>query len=369
MLPQSPGPRTSNILLLDAIPEEALERLKKTFGGVHESFEPLPEGQLARLVSEYQVVLLSRESSDCILTKEVLQSAHRLLAVGFFGILTNQVDTATANAMGIPVFTAPYQQQNSICEMVIALIVLLSRQIGDRSIENHKGIWNKTSTNCHEVRGKTLGIVGYGHAGSQLGVMAEALSLRVVFYDRLGLMPIGRAQPMESMEKLLETSDFVSLHIASTSDNDLMFGAEQFAKMKQGSYLINTSHCSAVDLTALENGLRSERLAGCALDVFPTSDPAAFATLSEMRNVILTPSIAANTVEACGRKTHEVSTCIERYLRDGTTTGSLDFPNVIGRPLSQGICRIACIHKNVRGVLRVYAYSFRKSTIFCLLTM
>ncbi|KAI8908997.1 D-isomer specific 2-hydroxyacid dehydrogenase [Gorgonomyces haynaldii] len=254
--------------------------------------------------------------------------------------------------MGIPVFTAPYQHQTSVSEMVISYIVLLARQIGDRSREIHTGEWNKTSNNCHEVRGKTLGLVGYGHCGSQLGVMAEALSLRVIFYDVVSLMPIGRAEPVSSLNELLEQADYVVLNISKTPENNKLFGKEQFQKMKSSSYFINVSYGDAVDEQALADALKSGHLAGAALDTVTATNGKFESPLVGLKNVILTPGIASYTIDSFVRIVSEVCESIVRYIKEGTTTGAVNFPSVAGWKLAPGNCRILCIHYNVRGVLR-----------------
>jgi D-3-phosphoglycerate dehydrogenase len=204
------------------------------------------------------------------------------------------------------------------------------------------------------VRGKTLGIVGYGHVGSQLGVMAESLSLRVLFYDILAIMPIGRAEPRASLQELLAESDYVALNISSTTENDFIFGKKELGWMKPGSYLINVSYGNAVDQDALAEAIRSGQLAGAAMDVFPQGPKKGSFTcpLQGLPNVLLTPGIAGDTKEARLRIVQEVTSHIVRYIRDGTTTGAVNFPNIAGWPLKQDNRRIICMHRNVRGVLK-----------------
>ncbi|KAJ3029243.1 hypothetical protein HK097_005826, partial [Rhizophlyctis rosea] len=254
------------VLLLDPLPLPALRTFEAAHYEVDSHFEDLSEADLVRKIGDYNVVVLERTKTEGILTDEVLRSAHRLLAIGVLSDTSEQVHWATARSMGIPVFTAPYQRYYSAAEMIISSIVLLSRQVLDRSKECHKGEWQKTATHCHEVRGKTLGIVGYGHVGSQVGVLAEALSLKVIFYDSVALMPIGRAQPVDSLDALLAQSDFVALNVPASPDNVKMIGKEQLEKMKEGSYLINASFGEAVDLEALSESLTSSHLYGAAID-------------------------------------------------------------------------------------------------------
>lgn len=249
--------RSNRVLLLDPLPQESINAFIGQDFAVDECFDPISEAELVKLIQEYNVVCLCREEEDVILTDEVLRSAHRLLAIGVFGVISNQIDIRAAQIMGIPIFTAPYQHQTSVAELIISNIVLLSRQIGDRSKEIHQGNWQKTSNKCTEVRGKTLGLVGYGHVASQLGVMAESLSIKVQFYDTVSLMPIGNAEAT-SLDNLLATSDFVALNVTQVSDNTGLFGKELFNKMKKGSFLINTSFGNAVPL--LNNSRLTTRL-------------------------------------------------------------------------------------------------------------
>ncbi|KAJ2998420.1 hypothetical protein HDV02_004535 [Globomyces sp. JEL0801] len=334
---------------------------------VVECFDDLSEPELVKKISDFHVVCLSREKDECILTEEVLRSANRLLAIGVFGSLSNQVDMDTAQLMGIPVFTAPFQHQHSVAELVISQLILLSRQIGDRSKEIHQGEWQKTSNDCHEVRSKTLGIVGYGHAGSQLGVMAEALSIKVIFYDLMALMPIVT---VSSVDELLAQSDFVSLHVTCHPDNKHLIGKEQLLKMKKGIDL-------KVDHEALAEVIKSGHLGGAAIDVFPDSDTPVKSNskftspLQNLRNVILTPAYSKKderTTESAQRVGSEITNSVVRYINDGTTSGSMNFPSVATWQLQKGHSRIICMHRNVRGVLReidniLSAYNVRKQVL------
>ncbi|KAJ3314691.1 hypothetical protein HDV04_005697 [Boothiomyces sp. JEL0838] len=343
------------VLLLDPLPEGSTSHFDLQHYQVDECFAPLTEGELVKKLSDYHVVCLSRDSDEPILTEDVLRSAHKLLAIGVFGQLSHQIDMETAQLMGIAVFTAPYQHQASVAELIISKIVLLSRQIGDKSREIHRKEWNKTSNNCNEVRGKTLGIVGYGHIGSQLGVMAEALSMRVIFYDTLALMPIGRAQPVNSLNELLEQSDYVSISISSETENKNLIGKGQIQKMKKGAYLLNHSYGHAVDLDALAEAIKSGHLRGAGIDVFPEEPVKSKefkSVLQNVFNVILTPHYAPNTIETSIRIGSEVTLSIVKYIKDGTTSGSVNFPSISASEVKPGHCRILSMHRNVRGVLR-----------------
>ncbi|KAJ1569566.1 hypothetical protein HK405_001830 [Cladochytrium tenue] len=263
--------------------------------------------------------------------------------------------------MGIPVFTAPFQHQNAIAELCISFIVLLARKIGDRSKEIHSGEWNKVSANCYEVRGKTLGIVGYAHLGGQLGVMAEAMGMRVVFWDEQAVMPIGRAESKPSVDAVLASSDFLVLNVEAAPENVGLIGKKELALMKKGSYLINPSFGDAsdfeVDIPALADALTSGHLEGAAIDAEPSGGAApgdALAPLQGLKNVILTPSLSLhNTRESEIRIAHEVATLVAHYLQRGSTIGASNFPSIASSwPLSENTRRICNVHRNVRGVLR-----------------
>ncbi|KAJ3203854.1 hypothetical protein HDU67_009896 [Dinochytrium kinnereticum] len=331
-------------------------------GRVDVCTEHLSEAELVKRVSDYNILCLRDDREEQYLTDEVLQGAIRLLAVGVFGRSMHCVDLETAQAMGIPVFSAPFQHQGSVSEIIISYIVLLARQIGDRSKEIHTGEWNKISKGCNEVRGKTLGIVGYGQVGSQLGVMAEALSLRVIFYDTVNLMPIGRAEQKLTLDDVLAESDFVAINVSPLVENDKMIAAPQFAKMKKGSFLINTSYGDAVDLDALADAVKSGHLAGAAIDVFPQSQSPKSrkdrfeSVLLGLPNVILTPHIGDMTIEADHRVGFEVASAISRFISEGATVGAANFPSVAAWPLKVGSRRILNMHWNKRGVLQEIDY-------------
>ncbi|KAJ3266537.1 hypothetical protein HK104_006107 [Borealophlyctis nickersoniae] len=338
--------KTVKVLLLDPIPSAALRAFHEANYEIEEAFEEMSEGELARRIGEFNIVCIEHTSEDIILTDEVLRSAHRLLAIGVFSQTPSQVDLSTARIMGVPVFTSPYSRFHSVAELMVSSLILLARQVPDRSREIHSGTWNKISTNCYEVRGKTLGIVGYGHVGSQLGVMAEALSLRVIFYDSVALMPIGRASPKNSLEGLLAESDFVALNVSSVPENVKMFGKAQFDMMKPGSYLINASFNEAIDLDALAEAIKSGHLRGAAIDQFPSQPKSNKKTpftnpLQNLPNVILTPAIGDQTEEGKERVAVDVTSSIVRYISDGTTYGAVSFPSIAAWPIKTGMVKIS----------------------------
>lgn len=243
------------------------------------------------------------------LSEKVLREAKNLIVVGCFCIGTNQVDLEYAARHGIAVFNSPFANSRSVAELVIAEIISLARQLGDRSNELHRGTWNKVSSKCWEIRGKTLGIIGYGHIGSQLSVLAEAMGMSVIYYDVLNLMALGTAKQVPTLEILLNEADFVTCHVPELPETKNMIGAAQFEQMKEGSYLINASRGTVVDIPALINASRNGKIAGAALDVYPsepggngdyfTTDLNAWAEdLRSLKNIILTPHIGGSTEEA-----------------------------------------------------------------------
>ncbi|MFP2957946.1 phosphoglycerate dehydrogenase [Myxococcus sp. 1LA] len=284
-----------------------------------------------------------------------LEHAENLLAIGAFCIGTNQVDLTSANTHGIPVFNAPFSNTRSVAEMVIAEIIVLTRQLFDRSREVHTGQWRKVATGSHEVRGKTLGIIGYGHIGSQLGVIAEALGMRVLYFDVMTKLPLGNAQPSVTLEELLGASDFVTLHVPALPTTRMMMGAEQIAQMKKGACLINASRGTVVDIDALARALQSKHLGGAAVDVYPEepeSNSDGFVTaLQGLPNVVLTPHIGGSTEEAQASIGKEVATSLLKYFKAGASTGAVNFPH-IEAPLIPGTHRILNVHRNIPGVLR-----------------
>lgn len=323
------------VLLLDPLPESTLTAFELAYFQVSECFEDLTEGQLAHKISDYHIICLKNR----IVSDEVLKSAHRLLAIGVFGQHASSVDIVAAQSMGIPVFTAPYQHQHSVAEFIIASIVLLARNVADQSRQIHDGVWNKASKGCHEIRNKTLGIVGYGNVGSQLGVLAEALSLRVIFYDNQSIMPIGRAEPMDSLSELLELSDFVSINVSSTPENSNLFSKAEFKKMKPSSFLLNSSYGNAVDLDALAVCIKSGHIAGASIDVFP-DNYRKIHCLRDIPNVILSDGLASNTVECSTRIVQEVTKSIVHYIANGSTVGAVNYPSIAAWPLKHGTRRV-----------------------------
>ena len=292
--------------------------------------------------------------SRTLLTEAVLAQAPKLVAIGAFCIGTNQIDLVAAMRRGIPVFNAPFSNTRSVAELVLAEIIMLMRGIPLKNAEQHRGGWVKSAANSYEVRGKTLGIVGYGHIGTQIGVLAEQLGMSVAFYDVEVKLPLGNARQVGTLDELLAMSDVVSLHVPETPQTVNMIGAAQFARMKPGSHFINASRGTVVDIDALTAVLDSGHLHGAAIDVFPVepqgNDSAFESPLVRFDNVILTPHIGGSTGEAQANIGREVSAKLLRYSNNGSTVSAVNFPEV-ALPEHTGRTRLLHIHRNVPGVM------------------
>lgn len=340
------------ILLLENIHPSARDMLAAEGLIVETASSALKEEELHKRLQGVSILGIRSKTQ---VRASVLKDAKDLLAVGAFCIGTNQIDLDAANVAGVPVFNAPFSNTRSVAELIIAEIVVLARQLGDRSREVHTGAWKKVAQGCFEVRGKTLGIIGYGHIGSQVGVLAEAMGMRVLSYDVRTTMAIGNAHALDSLDELLAQSDFVTLHVPETPLTKNMIGRAQIAKMRPGSYLLNASRGTVVEIDALADALKSKHLAGAAVDVYPEepeSNSDGFVTqLQGLPNVILTPHVGGSTEEAQAAIGKEVAISILRYLRQGTTTGSVNVPQA-ELPRAPNAHRLVNMHKNVPGVLR-----------------
>jgi D-3-phosphoglycerate dehydrogenase len=312
----------------------------------------LSEAELATKVRDVHVLGIRSKTQ---ITPRVLDEGRRLLAIGAFCIGTNQIATAHATRAGVPAFNAPFSNTRSVAELIIAEIVMLSRHLGDRLREVHAGQWRKLAVGSHEVRGHTVGIVGYGHIGSQIGVLAEAFGMRVVFYDIAAKLPMGNNRSCAKLEELLAISDFVTLHVPETPQTKNMIGQAELAAMKKGACLLNASRGTVVQIDALADALRAGHVGGAAVDVYPAepeSNSDGFESdLRGLPNVILTPHIGGSTEEAQEAIGKEVSTALMKYINTGATTGSVNFP-LVELATSPGAHRILNIHRNVPGVLR-----------------
>lgn len=340
------------ILLAENIHPVAHEMLKSEGFSVEGVKHALTEAELISRAKDVHVLGIRSKTR---VTKAYLDSTTRLLSIGCFCIGTNQVDLSAARLKGTSVFNAPFSNTRSVAEFVLAEIVMLSRKISDRSQSLHLGKWDKTATGCFEVRGKTLGIVGYGHIGSQVGILAESFGMKVIYYDIVTKMPLGNCRQVPKLEELLSQSDFVTLHVPETQQTKNMISAPQLAKMKKVSYLINASRGSVVDLESLKTALEKQSLSGAAIDVFPeepeSNDQPFLSSLQKMPNVILTPHIAGSTEEAQEKIGIEAATAITRFINNGSTSGAVNFPQV-DLPVHEESHRILNVHKNVPGVLK-----------------
>ena len=288
------------------------------------------------------------------LTAEMIEAAPKLIAVGCFCIGTNQVDLNAAKARGIPVFNAPFSNTRSVAELVLGEILLLMRNVPRANAEVHRGVWNKSATGSHEVRGKKLGIIGYGHIGSQLSIIAESLGMDVYFYDIENKLPLGNAKQVRSLEELLSSCDVVSLHVPELPSTKNLMNAERIAQLKQGAILINAARGTVVDIDALAQALKDGKIHGAAIDVFPI-EPASIneefvSPLREFDNVILTPHIGGSTAEAQENIGFEVAGKFVKYSDNGSTLSSVNFPEV-SLPEHEGTKRLLHIHENRPGIL------------------
>jgi D-3-phosphoglycerate dehydrogenase len=340
------------VLLLENIHESAQELLAEQGFSVERVTSALPEQELKKRVADVHYLGIRSKTQ---VTAAILAEAKELIGLGCFCIGTNQVDLVTAGRRGVPVFNAPFSNTRSVAEMVLAEIIMLSRQLGDRSREVHEGRWRKVSVGSFEVRGKTLGIIGYGHIGRQVGVLCEALGMRIVFYDRAVKLPMGNNKACNSLEELFSESDFVTVHVPATKETNEMIGATEIGQMKHGSYLINAARGNIVKIPALVAALKSGQLSGAAIDVFPEEPESNVDTfksdLQNLPNVILTPHIGGSTGEAQASIGREVATSLLRFAFTGATMGAVNFPQ-IEMPRDKDTVRILNVHRNVPGVLR-----------------
>jgi D-3-phosphoglycerate dehydrogenase len=340
------------VLLLEGIHERAVENFARHgYTTIERQAKALAGEELkAALAAVHFVGIRSRTR----LTAEAMAGARNLMAVGAFCIGTNQIDLDAAMMRGIPVFNAPFSNTRSVAELVLAEIVFLLRGIPAKNAQLHRGVWGKSADDAREVRGKTLGIVGYGNIGSQLSVMAEALGMEVCFYDVATRLPLGNARLLPTLDQLLERADVVTLHIPETPLTQGMMGSDQFARMKPGSVFINASRGTVVDIEAAARALESRHLGGAAFDVFPRepqgNEEEFLSPLRRFENVILTPHIAGSTVEAQANIGTEVSEKLVRYSDNGSTISAVNFPEV-SLPEHPGSHRLLHIHHNVPGVL------------------
>ncbi len=340
------------VLLLEGVSKTALDTFA-TAGYTNIEFheKSLPNDELKRRIADAHLIGIRSRSQ---LTADVFTHAKKLIAVGCYCIGTNQVDTAAAAALGIPVFNAPYSNTRSVAELVIAEAILLARGIPQKNAQCHRGGWAKSAAGSVEVRGKVLGVVGYGHIGTQIGVLAESLGMQVLYHDIESKLTLGNSRAAQSLDDLLARADIVTLHVPETPQTKWMIGAAELARMKPGAMLINAARGTVVDIDALAAALKSGHLGGAAIDVFPVepkgNDDAFVSPLIGMDNVILTPHVGGSTLEAQDNIGIEVAAKMVRYSDNGSTLSAVNFPEVSlpGHPHSQ---RLLHIHQNVPGVL------------------
>jgi len=345
--------KTARALLLEGVNDSAVDLFRAAGFTNLERLTKALDGDALRQAMKGVSLLGIRSRTQ--LTEDVLASADQLLAVGCFSVGTNQVDLLAARRRGIPVFNAPFSNTRSVAELVIGEIVMLLRKIFSRSVAAHEGGWDKSATGSREVRGRTLGIIGYGNIGSQLSTLAEAMGMRVIYFDRTDKLRHGNTEPVERLEELLAQSDVVSLHVPETPETAGMIGEKQLRLMRPGSFLINNSRGTVVDLDALAGALRDGHIAGAAVDVFPvepSSNSDRFRSpLQGLANVILTPHVGGSTEEAQERIGGEVARKLVDYFVTGSTMGAVNFPEVQLHLRPSGV-RFSHVHRNVPGMLR-----------------
>lgn len=339
-------------LLLEGIHQSAIDTLKAAgYENIEAISGSLPEEELKTKIADAHFIGIRSRTH---LTAEVFDCAKKLIAVGCFCIGTNQVDLQAACERGIIVFNAPYSNTRSVAELVLAEAILLLRGIPEKNIVCHRGGWLKSATNSFEIRGKTLGIIGYGSIGTQLSILAEGLGMQVIFHDVVNKLSLGNAKPADSLQDLLATADIVTLHVPELPSTKWMIGEKEIRQMKPGSILINASRGTVVEIEALANAIKDKHLSGAAIDVFPTeprSNKDEFQSpLRGLDNVILTPHIGGSTMEAQKNIGVEVAEKLIKYSDNGSSITAVNFPEV-ALPSQTNIHRILHVHQNIPGVM------------------
>jgi D-3-phosphoglycerate dehydrogenase len=351
------------ILLLEGLHQSAVQSFKNQgYSNIEYLKTSLPEDELIERIKDAHFIGIRSRTQ---LTEKVLEAAGKLVAIGCFCIGTNQVDLTAALKRAIPVFNAPFSNTRSVAELVLGQIIMLLRGIPQRNAAAHRGEWQKTANNSFEARGKTLGIIGYGHIGTQLSIMAENIGMRVQFYDIEDKLVLGNATQV-NFGTLLKTSDVISLHVPETPQTKNMVGEAELELMKPGSILINASRGTVVDIDALTEALHSKKLAGAAIDVFPVepkgNDEEFISPLRTFDNVILTPHIGGSTQEAQENIGFEVAGKMVKYSDNGSTLSAVNFPEV-SLPEHKGRSRLLHVHKNQPGVLTKINEAFARLNI------
>lgn len=340
------------ILLLESVHPAAIQLFKSAgYTDIESLTGSVSEYELMERISKVHILGIRSKTQ---ITDAVLQKADKLIALGAFCIGTNQIQMKAARSRGLAVFNSPFSNTRSVAELVIGLSIMLMRRVFEKSEGAHHGLWLKESQGCFEVRGKTLGIVGYGHIGSQVSVLAEALGMKVIFYDITSRLSLGNAEASRSLDDLLKKSDIITLHVPGTPDTRNLISAQRLKKMKPGAVLINLSRGDVMDVWAVKDAIEKKHLGGLAVDVFPEepkSNKDLFASpLQGLRNVILTPHIGGSTMEAQESIGKDVAGKMIDFIESGSTDGSLTIPE-LSLPVLHDAHRILHIHKNVPGVL------------------
>ncbi len=352
------------ILLLEGVHQSSIETLKaQGYSNIEFLKTSLPESELIEKIKDVHFVGIRSRTQ---LTENVFAHANKLIAVGCFCIGTNQVNLDAAKERGIVVFNAPFSNTRSVAELVLGEILLLIRRVPERSAKAHRGVWDKSAVGSYEARGKTLGIIGYGHIGTQLGIMAENIGMKVKFYDIETKLTLGNAQQVGTLTELLKTSDVISLHVPETPQTQNMMGSAEFEVMKPGAILINASRGTVVDIDALAEALSTKKVSGAAIDVFPVepkSNDEEFETpLRGFDNVLLTPHVGGSTQEAQENIGIEVAGKLAKYSDNGSTLSAVNFPEA-SLPEHTGRSRLLHIHTNQPGVLTKINEAFAKHNI------
>ena len=352
------------ILLLEGLHPSAVETLNDNgYQNIESLKTSLPEGELIEKIKDVHFIGIRSRTQ---LSANVINAASKLVAIGCFCIGTNQVDLGATQARGIPVFNAPFSNTRSVAELVLGQIILLLRGIPEKNAKAHRGEWLKSAIGSYEARGKTLGIIGYGHIGTQLSILAEHLGMRVQFYDIEDKLVLGNSSQVKSLKKLLNTSDVVTLHVPETAQTKDMIGAKEIAQMKDGSILINAARGTIIDIPALVEALEANKLNGVAIDVFPVepkSNTEEFESpLRKFDNVILTPHVGGSTQEAQENIGIEVAGKLAKYSDNGSTLSAVNFPEV-SLPAHTDTSRLLHIHANQPGVLTQINQAFADKQI------
>lgn len=352
------------ILLLEGVHQSAVDTLNAHgYSNIEYLKGALPEEELVEKVKDVHFIGIRSRSQ---LTDKVFDAAQKLVAVGCFCIGTNQVNLTAATERGVAVFNAPYSNTRSVAELVLAEAIILLRGVAEKNAKAHRGEWQKSAVNSYEIRGKKLGIVGYGSIGSQLSVLAESLGMEVYFYDVVTKLPLGNATQIGSMKELLGMCDVISLHVPETASTKDLMGATEFSQMKPGSIFLNAARGTVVDIDALCGVLSEGRLLGAAIDVFPveprTNKDEFISPLREFDNVILTPHVGGSTMEAQENIGYEVAEKLAKYSDNGTSITSVNFPEV-ALPEHPNVHRLLHIHRNVPGVLTAINTIFSENNI------